>query len=249
MAERAAPDWPQGYARVILPEVDSTNAEALRRLPALSGPTWILAHRQTAGRGRRGRGWSDPAGNFAASLVMRLEEPPGALALRSFVAALALQDALMAVSGLSQGFALKWPNDVLLNGGKLSGILLESGADGGLVIGIGVNLRTAPPADPEAAFAPVSLRAETGLSVAPETLLDHLAPAFAAWEAQYKALGFQPLRAAFLASAARLGTPIVARTMTECHEGRFETIDDSGALILATSEGRRSIPAADIFFP
>ena len=121
--------------------------EAARRLPDLRGPTWILALRQTAGRGRRGRAWTDPAGNFAATLVMRLDEPPARLALRSFVAALALHDALAAATGLPQGFALKWPNDVLLNGGKLSGILLESPGAGVLALGIGVNLRHAPEAD------------------------------------------------------------------------------------------------------
>lgn len=249
MAERLAPDWPHTYGRILLPEVDSTNAEALRRLPALSGPAWIMALRQTAGRGRRGRAWADQPGNFAATLVLRLDEPPARLALRSFLAALALHDALAAVTGLAQGFALKWPNDVLLNEGKLSGILLESGPEGGLVIGIGVNLRAAPPADAEALFPPVSLRGETGLIVSPEALLDHLAPAYAAWEARFRTWGFGPVRTAFLERVARLGTPISARTMTETIGGRFDSIDDSGALVLDTAAGRRIIPAADIFFP
>lgn len=249
MAERPAPGWPSGYDRLILPEVDSTNAEALRRLPGLAGPTWIMALRQTSGRGRRGRSWADPAGNFAATLVLRVNEPPANLALRSFVAALALQDALVALTGLEQGFALKWPNDVLLNGGKLSGILLESGPEGGLAIGIGVNLRAAPPVDDQPLFPPVSLRTETGLSCPPETLLDHLAPTFAVWEQRLRDFGFAPLRTAFLERAARLGAPIVARTMTTSVEGRFETIDDTGALVLDTAEGRKTIPAADIFFP
>jgi len=249
MADRPAPEWPQGYARILLPEVDSTNAEALRQLPALSGPCWILAHRQTAGRGRRGREWVEPGGNFAATLALRLDEPPARLALRSFLAALALHDALVALSGLEQGFALKWPNDVLLNGGKLSGILLESGPGGGLVIGIGVNLRAAPPADPEARFPPVSLRAETGLVVTRETLLDHLGPAYATWEDRFQTYGFAPVRAAFLARVARLGEAVIARTMTETFEGRFASIDDSGALVLETATGLLSIPAADVFFP
>jgi len=249
MAEDTAPDWPQGYDRRVLAETDSTNAEAFRLLPTLSGPCWILALRQTAGRGRRGRDWNDPAGNFAATLALRLDEPPARRALRSFVAALALHDALMSVTGLAQGFTLKWPNDVLLNGGKLSGILLESDADGGLAVGIGVNLRSAPPSAPEARFPPVSLRGETGLSLAPEALLAHLAPAWAGWEQRFQTYGFAPIRAAFLERAARLGEVIVARTMTETHEGRFETIDDTGALVLATALGRKTIPAADVFFP
>ena len=169
--------WPGAYDRVVLSEVDRTNAEALRRLPDLRGPCWILALRQTAGRGRRGRAWADPAGNFSATLALRLDEPPARLALRSFIAALALHEALVGLTGLPQAFALKWPNDLLLNGGKLSGILLESAGGGQLALGIGVNLRSAPPAEPGAAFAPVSLRGETGLSVTPEALLDALAPA------------------------------------------------------------------------
>jgi len=249
MAEHPAPDWPQAYGRTILPEVDSTNAEALRRLPDLTNPCWIMAQRQTAGRGRRGRGWNDEPGNFAATLVLRLDEPPAQLALRSFLAALALHDALMAVTGLAQGFALKWPNDVLLNDGKLSGILLESGSGGGLVIGIGVNLRSAPPADPEALFPPVSLRGETGLMISPEALLDHLAPAYAAWEARFQTFGFSPVRHAFLERVARLGEPIRARTMSETFEGRFASINESGALVLDTTAGRRIIPAAEVFFP
>mgnify|MGYP002620854464 CR=1 FL=1 len=232
----------------MLETVDSTNAEALRLASDLRGPAWLLALRQTAGRGRRGRGWVDPAGNFAASLALPLDEPPARLALRSFTAALALHDALSALTGLGPSFAIKWPNDVLLNGGKLSGVLLESGAGGVLVVGIGVNLRSAPPADAEALFPPVSLRAETGLSITPEQLLDHLAPAFARWEDQLRQFGFAPVRHAFLERAARLGEVIKARTMHETHEGRFETIDDTGALVLQTPGGRLCIPAAEVYF-
>ena len=180
-------NWPEGVGQIILPEIDSTNAEAARRAPDLSGPTWILALRQTKGRGRRGRDWRDPEGNFAATYVTRPGGPPEQVALRSFIAALALHEALVTVTGRPDAFALKWPNDVLLNGGKLAGILLESighGAQvGHLAIGIGVNLRTAPPAD-AGAVAPVSLMGETGLTVTPQELLACLAPAFARWEAQ-----------------------------------------------------------------
>ncbi|HHX88667.1 MAG TPA: biotin--[acetyl-CoA-carboxylase] ligase [Paracoccus sp.] len=248
MAERPAPEWPQDCLRVVLDAVDSTNAEALRRLPDLAAPCWIMARSQTSGRGRRGRGWVDPPGNFAATLALPLSERPARMALRSFLAALALHDALTAATGLAQGLTLKWPNDLLLNGGKLSGILLESGA-GGLVIGIGVNLRTAPPAEAGAAFPAVSLRGETGLALAADTLLDHLAVAWAQWEARFRAYGFAPVRQAFLDRVERLGSVIVARTLTETLEGRFTGIDDTGALVLDTAEGRRIIPAADVYFP
>jgi BirA family transcriptional regulator, biotin operon repressor / biotin---[acetyl-CoA-carboxylase] ligase len=240
--------WPAGYDRVVLDAVDSTNAEALRRAPDLAGPVWILARRQTAGRGRRGRDWSDPPGNFAATLAMRLPDPPARLALRSFVAALALRDALEGLTELGPALALKWPNDVLLNGGKLSGILLESGGQGVLALGIGVNLRHAPPAQPEAAHPPVALRAETGFDIAPDLLLAHLAPAYAAWEDRLQTWGFAPLRQAFLSHAARLGEVITARTQTDSLTGRFDTIDETGALVLTTAQGQRTVPAADIYF-
>lgn len=234
---------------MVLSQVDSTNAEAQRQSSTLTQPTWFLGLHQTAGRGRRGRAWADPQGNFAASLALRLPDPPARLALRSFVAALALYDALTGLTGLDRGFALKWPNDVLLNGGKLSGILLESAGQGVLALGIGVNLRASPPSDPDAAFPPVNLRAETGLDVTPERLLSYLAPAFATWEHRLTTYGFEPIRTAFLARVARLGEPLIARTQQDEIHGIFETIDDTGALVLKTAQARVTVPAADIFFP
>lgn len=241
-----------GVGRVVLPEIDSTNAEAQRRAASYAGPLWILALRQVAGRGRRGRAWQDPAGNFAATYLSRPEGPPDQVALRSFVAALALHETLVRVTGRAEAFALKWPNDVLLNGGKLAGILLESlghrGGVGYLAIGIGVNLREAPEAEP-GAVPPVSLMGETGCAVTPEAFLDLLAPAFARWEAQLVTYGFGPIRTAWLDRAARLGAEITARTQHEEQTGTFAGIDATGALVLRTSAGQRSIPAADVFFP
>jgi BirA family biotin operon repressor/biotin-[acetyl-CoA-carboxylase] ligase len=103
-----------------LATVDSTNAEAARQAGARSSPLWILANEQTGGRGRRGRPWSSPPGNFHATLLLYPAEPPDVVALRSFVAALALRDACVALTGLPGAFTLKWPNDVLLNGGTIS---------------------------------------------------------------------------------------------------------------------------------
>ncbi len=250
----SAEAWPEGYGRVVLDEVDSTNSEAARIAGTLAGPTWILARRQTAAHGRRGRSWASPQGNFGATLMMRPDGPPERAALRSFVAALALYDALRAATGTAGVLALKWPNDVLLNGGKVAGILLESaGAGRGvawLAIGFGVNLAAAPAAnevEPGAA-RPVSLLGETGMSVAPEAFLDLLAPAFARWEDQFASFGFDPIRNAWLARAARRGERVTARTGTRTHEGRFETLDESGALVLATARGRLAIPAADVYF-
>lgn len=245
--------WPDGYDKLVLDTVDSTMNEAQRHLSALSGaishPLWIMSHRQTAGRGRRGRAWTDPTGNFAATLMMRLDEPPAQIALRSFVAALALHDALSEATGLEQGFALKWPNDVLLNGGKLSGILLETLAPNMLALGIGVNLRSAPPSEPDAAFAPVSLYEETGLRIGVDDFFPYLVSGFARWEDRLRTYGFDPIRTAFLSKAVRLGEEIEARTMRNTTRGVFETIDETGALVLSTPQGRVAVPAADIYFP
>ncbi len=244
----------EGAGRIALPEIDSTNAEGFRRAAALAGPTWILAGLQTAGRGRRARPWTSPQGNFHGTLVLKPTEPPDQVALRSFAAALALRDALVQVTGLGNSFTLKWPNDVLCNGGKIAGILLESqgltGVDPVLCIGIGVNLIAAPDASQVEAGAvpPVSLLGETGLRIAPEAFLDALAPAYAAWEARFTAEGFAPLRTAWLSHAARLGQPIRARTGAETRDGTFETIDAQGNLILRTPAGTLAIPAAEVFF-
>ena len=247
-------DWPEGVARHVLSEVDSTNSEAARLAPRLTQPTWIMARHQTAARGRRGRPWVSPKGNFAASLVMRPTGDPAQAALRSFIAALALADALALVCGPGATLSLKWPNDVLLNGGKVAGILLESVGQGAqvhhLVIGIGVNLIAAPPraAVEAGALTPVSVQGETGLRIAPEELLDYLANAFARWEAQFVTYGFAPIRTAWLARAARLGQAMTARTMTETITGTFDSLAEDGSLVLVTPAGRRAIPAADIFF-
>lgn len=245
-------DWPEGYGRRVLDEVGSTMEEAARIAPDLAGPCWILALRQTAGRGRRGRAWADPEGNFAASLVMRPEEEPGVVALRSFAAALALYDAVAAARGRAEGLALKWPNDVLLNGGKLAGILLESSGSGKrlshFAIGIGVNLRSCPETVEPGAVPPVSLAGESGVAITPEGFLDLLAPAYATWETRFTTYGFAPLREAWLARAARLGEKVTARTSREAITGIFETVDEQGNLVLSTPKGRVAIAAAEVFF-
>ena len=247
--------WPEEYGKRVLAEVDSTNAEAGRIAGELTGPEWILGLRQTKGRGRRGRAWNDPEGNFAGTLVLRPNETPELVALRSFVAALALYDAFVAATGRPQSFSLKWPNDVLLNGAKVAGILLESaGMAGGQVshiaIGIGVNLKAAPDASQLEARAvpPVSLLSETGVAVTPEEFLDLLAPAYAAYEAQFTTYGFAPIREAWLARAAKLGEVITARTSRDETVGTFETVDLAGNLVLKSAGGTVAIPAAEVFF-
>ena len=225
--------------------------EAVRLAPGLRRPTWVFAHRQTAGRGRRGRGWTDQPGNFSATLVMRPEGDTRDAGLRSFLAANALYEAL-AMYCDRDALSLKWPNDVLLNGGKVAGILLESAGRGGavewLAIGIGVNLLHKPAGVRDASFPPVSLREAAGQEVAALDFLSTLADTYATEEAIFARLGFQPIRETWLERAARLGEVITARSARDEVTGRFETVDEAGQLVLQTPKGRVTIPAADVFF-
>ncbi len=224
-------------------------SQASRVLHELAAPCWIFAAHQTGARGRRGRAWAMPAGNFSASLVLPNAGSPAEMGLRSFVASLALFDAVRAVAGPGANLSLKWPNDVLLNSGKLAGILLETAGDA-LVIGIGVNLAAAPDVSEveEGAMRPVALKTETGAELPAEDFMSYLAAAYAPWEERFRTYGFGPVREAWLAKAAKLGEPIRARTMREEMQGTFETVDAQGHLVLTSAKGRMSIPAADVFF-
>ncbi len=235
--------WPPALGRVVLETVDSTNAEALRRVG--QGDMWILTKAQPAGVGRRGKRWEMPKGNFAASLLMHSKEPLPALAQRSFVAALALYEVLenLGVSDIS----LKWPNDVLVQGRKLAGILLAS-TQGAIVVGMGVNLVANPKGLPEAALPPVSLHEVLHSPPSAEDFLELLANAFLKYERQMRSYGFAPIRAAWLAKAARIGEVIYARLPEATISGTFTTIDETGALVLQTADGPRVLPAAEVFF-
>lgn len=246
-------DWPAGVGRFSFDEVTSTLDVAREQAVQHQNATWFTAIRQTASRGRRGRPWVAPVGNFYGTLSVPCSDPETA-SLRSFVAALAVHDALRAVMGDGPKLALKWPNDVLLNDGKVAGILLESilvqGQMWGVAVGIGVNLIAAPDMAQveEGALYPVSVKTESGVDVAPDAFLKHLAPAFAQWDGQLTTYGFAPIRTAWLARAARLGETITARLPTEDVIGRFDTVDENGYLVLNTAKGPRNIAAADVFF-
>ncbi|MEO0943886.1 MAG: biotin--[acetyl-CoA-carboxylase] ligase [Pseudomonadota bacterium] len=248
-----AAGWPVGYDRILLDETDSTMAEARRRAPELAGPTWIFAKRQTQPHGRRGRAWAHPDGNFAATLFLRPGGTAEQAALRSFTAAVALFYTLGMTTG-QKGLTLKWPNDVLLNGGKVAGILLESSARAGgvdwLAIGIGINLVEAPPTDAvePGAVPPVSVKGVVGKVETAEDTLFWLASHYADHERIFTEFGFDPIRRLWLRHAARLGEVITARTARDSLSGTFETVDEVGQLVLRTAKGQVAIPAADVFF-
>ena len=243
--------WPAGVGRLALPTTDSTNAEGLRLMATATTPVWITAAQQTAGRGRRARPWASPPGNLYATLAMRVHEAPQTVALRSFIAALALREAIVTTTGTATGLSLKWPNDVLMNGGKVAGILLEAQSLPGaqaLAIGIGVNLISHPESTGPDAIPPVSILSQTGVRLTPDTFLPHLAAAYAGWEATFLSGGFAPIRTEWLAHAARLGEPIRARTGSQTREGVFQTVDAQGNLMLRMVTGTVAIPAAEVFF-
>lgn len=240
--------WPEGYDVRRFDEIDSTNEEA-RRLAAKgeAGPIWLTTARQTAGRGRRGRVWESAGGNLMATLLVRPARPQGEWAQLSFVTAIAAAD-MAAGFAPEARIALKWPNDVLADGSKLAGILLETanGPSPALAIGIGINLAH----HPEGTEFPATSLAALGAKVpSAETALAALAANFAGWYDVWQAQGFGAIRDAWLARAAGLGTRIRARLATEERSGMFEGIDETGALLLNEGFGRASVlPAADIFF-
>ena len=237
--------WPSGYGVKRFDEIDSTNEEARRlALAGEQGPLWLTARRQTAGRGRRGRSWDTPYDNLAATLLIQPSHPEKEWPQLSFVAAIAASDMAASFAPAAR-ISLKWPNDVLADGRKLAGILLEN-AHGALAIGIGVNLKHYP-TDTE--FPATSLAALGAEVPSAEDALARLAADFAKWYEVWSAQGFAVIRDAWLARAHGLGTRIRARLVKEERSGMFEGIDESGALLLNEGFGRLStLPAADIFF-
>jgi len=245
------PQWPYGYSRQIFDTLDSTMAEAARQAPDLEGPTWIMAREQSDGRGRQGKPWQQPKGNLAATLVYKPLVTAPEAAKRSFMAANALFEALSLYVDRTQ-LALKWPNDVLLDGGKVAGILLESSGRGPFIdwlsIGVGVNLSNVPRDVGKTAFPPISILSAGGRYVKATEFLTVLADAFATQEDKLTRMGFARIREDWLARAARLGETITARTARETIEGLFDTIDKDGNLVLITATGPRAIAAADVYF-
>ncbi len=241
--------WPEGVGLETHASLPSTMITARERAATGErGPLWIHAQRQTAGTGRRGRPWRDIPGNFSATLLMTPPDPNQA-ALRSFIAALALRDAFIEQTGRTDLFTLKWPNDVLLKGRKVAGILLEMQGQT-LTIGIGVNLAATPAMDAleTNATPPISLREATGVTVTTDEFLASLAMAFQRWETQFLTYGFEPIRTAWLNHAAQLGGIVTARMPNRTESGTFTTIDSTGAIVLQTAKGKLTLPAADIFF-
>lgn len=253
-----------GYSLLAHETVGSTNAEALgaaRR--GVAGPLWIAARHQSAGKGRRGRAWHTPEGNLAASLLLTADLPRPRAATLGFVAGLALNRAVSQVApgvavrvgvdgldGQRSRLTLKWPNDVLADGAKLAGILLEIEDLGegrvAVVTGLGVNVAAAPEGVP---YPATSLH-DLGAEVSAETLFAALSDAwiefYALWDG---AAGIGEIRRLWLAQAAGIGAPVAVRLGEGILRGRFETLDEEGRLIVMSEDGvRTAVAAGEVHF-
>ena len=205
---------------------------------------WVRADRQTKGRGRHGRAWVSEPGNFFASTLVRLRPADLPASQLAFTAAFALSNALegwIAADRLS----LKWPNDVLLDGAKLSGILLERDSDA-VVIGFGVNLESHPQGIEGGA---ISVRAAGITPPSPEILLDTLALVWRRCIEHWREHGFETIRNAWIARAHKPGTPLAVRLADgQMLNGTYDGLEADGALILRLPDGEtRAIHAGDIF--
>nr|WP_220790120.1 biotin--[acetyl-CoA-carboxylase] ligase [Gluconacetobacter tumulisoli] len=230
----------------IYDELGSTSDLCLERAQAgAAARLGVMARRQVRGRGSRGRDWQDPGGNLAFSVLLRPDGAGGWPAgLWPFIAGLAFYDALAPWISDPASLRLKWPNDLLLDGRKAAGILIESGgeADRWLVIGFGANLRAAPPI-PGRDLACV---AEYGPPPVPEIVAQGICDGLDRWMAVCGRGGFAPVRQAWLEHAHPPGTRLVVRGESGQVEGSFEGLDAQGLLLLRCADGTRRISAGEI---
>jgi BirA family biotin operon repressor/biotin-[acetyl-CoA-carboxylase] ligase len=234
-----------------LDEVGSTNDEAHRRAAAgARGPLWIAARRQTAGKGRSGRAWIEAGeGNVAATLLFKPGCAPARLPELSLLAGVATYEAVAeALAGTGAGrIELKWPNDVLIDGAKVSGILIETGTYGAellSLIGIGINVALAP----DVTDRTVIHLAALGSPLAADAVLDLLVARMAHWLGVWEASdGFAAIRAAWAARAIPLGRPLQIKTHEGLVSGAFAGLDHDGALLIDLPEtGRRRFTFGDV---
>jgi BirA family transcriptional regulator, biotin operon repressor / biotin---[acetyl-CoA-carboxylase] ligase len=235
----------------VFDEIDSTILEARRRAERGEiGPVWLIAQRQSAGRGRRGRSWVSDEGNLFATYLTETRRPPAQIALTGFATGLAIAEAADDIIGPGRA-QLKWPNDVLIDGAKAAGIMLDSGAlpNGAtwVALGFGVNLVAGPEAIDQPTTSLRALLPPDAEAPAPLDFLARLRPRLEAWDARLASEGFEPLRQAWLRRAHGMGAD--ARVMQGEHalSGRIAGLSPQGELELDTTDGRRLIAAGDVF--
>jgi len=249
-----------GYRLTAFDQAGSTNAEAMAA--ARQGerrPSWFVTTEQTAGRGRRQRAWIAPRGNLASSVLEVMDVSPAIAATMGFAFGLAHETALQRVSveanvrlaGSDQlKYLLKWPNDIMVRGQKLCGLLVEAEAmtDGGLAVvaGIGTNIVAAPEGTP----TPATSLATLGVNVGAEELFAALSDAWVEFRGIWdNGRGFAEIRKLWLERAFGLGERIAIQTGAATVEGTFDTIDETGCLIIRTTEGKRAaVTAGEVYF-
>lgn len=227
----------------VVAETGSTNADMLALAAAGVGEgAWLRAERQTAGRGRQGRAWNSPVGNFYGSTLVRLRPTDPPAPTLALVTVVALEEAVRVF--LPAGATIKWPNDLLIDGAKLSGVLLERAGDA-VVAGIGVNLAH----HPDLPDRPATSLAAQGVAVDAATFADVLAESFARWLSRWRGERLEPVRHRWLDRAHPLGTALTARLPDgTAHDGLFDGLTGDGALILRLADGSRHvIHAGDVF--
>jgi BirA family biotin operon repressor/biotin-[acetyl-CoA-carboxylase] ligase len=249
-----------GYRFAAFDHIGSTNAEAMSRArDGERGPMWFVTSEQTAGRGRRHRAWIAPRGNLASTILEVMDVSPSVAATLGFAAGLALESALQKVSieaslrsagSDSMKYALKWPNDVMAGPKKLAGILLEAEAVAderlAVVVGIGTNIVSAPEGTP----TPATSLAALGVNIGAKELFGALSDSWAEFRGIWDdGRGFGEIRRLWLERAAGLGQPVAVQTGATAIEGTFDTLDDTGCLIVRTPDGRRiAVSAGDVYF-
>jgi BirA family transcriptional regulator, biotin operon repressor / biotin---[acetyl-CoA-carboxylase] ligase len=249
-----SPKLPRGYRLFRMETVDSTNNEAKRRAKAGEpGPLWIWSARQSKGRGRGGREWISRPGNLFATLLISVKCPARVAVQLALVAGIIAHDTivkLIAYEGRSE-LLLKWPNDVLISGKKVSGVLLENVGSGGehqsiVVMGTGINLASHPEDLPQ----PAASLDDFGTTVTPAEALEVLAAVTHEWLGRWgEGSCFPTIRRAWLDRAGPMGRPLCVRIDGEETEGEYRGLDADGALRLMTQDGREHhIAAGDVFF-
>jgi BirA family biotin operon repressor/biotin-[acetyl-CoA-carboxylase] ligase len=249
-----------GYRLAAFDHIGSTNAEALARArDGERGPIWFVTSEQTAGRGRRQRAWIAPRGNLASSVLEAIDVSPSTAATLGFAAGLALEAALQKLSieaslrsagSDDMKFSLKWPNDVLAGRQKLAGILLEAEAVAdnrlAVVVGIGTNVVAAPEGTPTPATSLAALGVHIGAEELFATLSDTWVEFRGIWD---QGRGFGEIRRLWLERAAGLGQPVAIKAGGSTVQGTFDTLDETGCMVVRTADGKRvPISAGDVYF-
>jgi BirA family biotin operon repressor/biotin-[acetyl-CoA-carboxylase] ligase len=243
---------PPGYRLAFFEQIDSTNSEALRQAgKGEEHGLWVWTLSQQAGRGRHGRHWDSLAGNLFASLLLRPECSPMIASQLGFVGGLALFDTIhnLAHEDRVLPLTIKWPNDLLCEGMKVGGILLESTSDingaTSVVMGMGVNLSE----HPQGTEYPATDLGQYDIVTTPAKVLEHLAQACDIWLGVWNnGAGFEAIREAWMERSLPINAPLKVRLSDEILQGFYQGIDPDGALILAIADGQeRRIRTGDIF--